>query len=158
MTTGGSTLKDKLRGLYAEHAESWKADQDEAMASSDLEDHLALGLFIFRSIEDEAREYQNRLARGLSPYDPEVAKAIRAEFSTWLSPCEVIEGHIRRFEQKGYIIKHAEQFRTCYLRVRRELDAGVDIDALVAAAKDIEEHGTIPLTQAIDELQGRPLP
>ncbi len=98
------------------YAESWKKDHHEDHEATQcwrVERALAVGFSLFNLLKDEYQEWRKRVASGEEEFSPDENQAMRNGFNWWLQPSEAVEGTIRHFESKGYVVEGAKAFRQC---------------------------------------------
>lgn len=107
-----SVIERELR-CYAEMArdEPWKRNHVTAMAWLELDQLLKFGMYIYDALIELDEVWRDAVLSGHLEYCPDVQGTIRRPFDLWLEPCQKLETAIRHFEDRGYVVDRAPDFR-----------------------------------------------
>lgn len=108
---------------FQQEAEQWKIDHDTAMQCVDLELFLQEGLSIYEAINHLDEEYRTLIHSGDAEYDPAAEDLVRRIYERWLEACELLLDLkvIESFEQQGFRVNYADEFRAACREVRGAL-------------------------------------
>jgi hypothetical protein len=154
-TTMPTTRRANLRGqidLYTQQSESWKPEHDEAMACRNLEDVIRLGISIFRGVQRVDQEWSEEVRSGAKSFNKDEAKEVADWYEWWYRPCPKVLGDIAGFEQRGYTVDGATEFRECCRATQLKK---LDVDAVLRSVDQLNSGKGRRLSEAMDELRGR---
>ena len=107
------------------YEESWKRDHKEAMACHDWEDAIAVGVNIFRMLQDRQQAWCEQVFRGTAAFSEADDLDHRTRFANWLETTrEVLAEILPELETRFGAIEGAAELRNSRRR-RREHSSGV---------------------------------
>jgi hypothetical protein len=99
--------------LYVEISEKWKQDHEEVMASYSFENLLGKGASLFHAIVTSEERWRLEIYRGDIQYSDEAYAIFLGLVRHWLATGERLLESLKRFENAGFFVKHAKEFRRC---------------------------------------------
>lgn len=93
--------------------EPWKAEHEAAKKLFSFEERLAFGVGLFQYLIQIDETWRCRVMNRECEYDQRVDTLLGKLFKWWASPRNKIERHIRKYEDLGYEVAHASEFRKC---------------------------------------------
>src|ERR1700694_1165450 len=94
--------------LVYEQQEPWKADQDIAMICREVEETVALGLFLFERISRLDEECHSKAFSGLGGMN---LGEVLTLYRRWHTPCERLLEAVADPERQGFEVEGAKKFR-----------------------------------------------
>jgi hypothetical protein len=99
--------------LFVEISEKWKHDHEEVMASYSFENLLEKGVALFDSIVGSEERWRLKIYRGEVQYSEEGFAVYTDSVKHWLATGEQLLQSLKHFENAGFFVKHAKEFRRC---------------------------------------------
>jgi hypothetical protein len=94
------------------YAQSWKAQHEEVgEVLWPFEDHLAIGVALFRMVREQEEAWRDRILRGIQDFDPRFDEGFQLIYRCWLQPFREITQRLAQLEQAYGSVKHADEFR-----------------------------------------------
>jgi len=137
----------RLYKTQAEEVESWRLAHDEAMACSDIEDAIGLGLSILDNLR---RRGGSGAERGNLSWE-EASDQARA-YRVWLDTTRHLLEGARRLEQAGFVVQRADELRRACGEVSL---LPLDTDRIRRSLESLEGGEGVPTSEAIDGLRNR---
>ena len=106
--------------------EDWKADHQSAQLCIDLQEIIALGLFLFGRISRLDEQWHAKVFKDEKNYDKQEADSINSLYAMWASPSERICKLIDQMEEKGFEVEGSKEFRKHSNEVRGVLTQDSD--------------------------------
>ena len=126
--------------VYGEDSESWKPDYNDAMSVRNLEDHISVGLSIWERLKNPSCKTATLDSADLT-----------CEMTDWWREVsEMTVAAVEHFEDKGYTVDGAEQFRESVAEASLMQHA---VETWRERIKDIKGGKGIPIEVALDALQ-----
>lgn len=127
------------------YSEQWKKDHDEAMACLEFEELIAFGVWV-RGLIDRVNEiWRSNVERNPAIYDEKVDEQIEQLYSRWLEPAHSSFERIDSFEQKGFDVSGASEFRAAYRAVENTVQL---FEGLRVGKSQIDRGERIPFADA----------
>ena len=98
--------------------ERWKSDHDEAMQCLELEEVLVFGMAVYHHINRMDEVWRLSVHRKRTAFDPKVERLIMKLYRVWLRVYTVLGKMLRGFEDAGYDVAGAEEFRAMCREIR----------------------------------------
>ena len=109
------SLSEKLArriDLFRDEVEQWQDAHAEAMACLDLQDTLAFGLSVYHQIAGVESAWYASVDAGQIPFDETEETAFSHLYALWLHPCHRLLAKVQRFEEAGFHVEGATEFRS----------------------------------------------
>ncbi len=109
------SLSEKLSRrieLFLDEVEQWQDAHAEAMACLDLQDTLAFGLSVYHQIAGAESAWLASVDAGQVPFDDAEETAFGQLYALWLLPCDRLRAKVQRFEDAGFHVEEATEFRS----------------------------------------------
>ena len=109
------SLSEKLSrriDLFRDEVEQWQDAHAEAMACLDLQDTLAFGLSVYHQIAGAESAWYASVDAGQIPFDETEETAFGHLYALWLLPCDRLLAKVQRFEEAGFHVEEATEFRS----------------------------------------------
>jgi hypothetical protein len=150
---GPLQLAESQLKIYEEQAsesqEAWMKDHDAAMQCLDFEGHIAFGLSVLDFVHRLDEAWRTKVYKNLLDYDEDVSKAIDALYAWWLRPCPRVMERLKGFENEGFVVSGAKQFRSACKEVEaivrdpREVFSSASLVELRDRAIDASRRGDV---------------
>ena len=109
------SLSEKLSrriDLFRDEVEQWQDAHAEAMACLDLQDTLAFGLSVYHQIAGAESAWYASVDASQIPFDETEETAFGQLSALWLLPCDRLLAKVQRFEEAGFHVEGATEFRS----------------------------------------------
>ncbi len=105
------------------YEESWKRDHTQAMACRDWEDAIAIGVNIFRMLQEREQSWREQVFRGTLAYSEDDNLDHQGRFADWLNTTrEVLADILPELEKSFGAVGGAKELRRCAEIAERTLD------------------------------------
>ncbi len=129
---------------YQEEVEHWETGDDLEINRLDFELLLRFGISLFETINFIDETWQLKVATEELDHSDESQNDIVQLYEWWLRPCNSLLAELKRFEDKDFVVTHAEAFRSAYREVYGILTPDEEFfsgeDLVTARDKAIDEH------------------
>lgn len=120
--TAAATELSLLASQIETYAESWKTHHDEVKKVLwPFEDHLAIGVSLFKMIGEQEETWRARVFRGVQDFDPGFDEGFQLIYRYWLQPCSEITQQLEQLERTYGSVRHAHEFRAASQTVQDSL-------------------------------------
>jgi hypothetical protein len=143
---------DFVAEQFEQDKEAWKADHDEAMECYKLQDRLRAGLRFFNFIRYSDESWSRRVQLGETTFDEKSIRAIHDLYQLWLLPVDSVRAAIQHFEDQGFKVSGANEFREAIETVRSVTHWTAD--EIIRATGQIQRGETRTLEEVLGELEG----
>lgn len=110
MLTSVERLKRDL-DQYRGDSQSVAPDHCAAVACLDFESLLRKGLWIYHELNRLDESFRGLVHRGELEYVPEWDDALEEAYRAWLKPCDRVLQSLKEFEEQGFAVAQADEFR-----------------------------------------------
>lgn len=108
--------------VYGEPFESWKADHRIAQLCFDFEEQvIALGIYLLDRILQLDEDWRSGVLSGQIEYSADIDQGIQDLFRKWFETTERSLELLASFEQQGFHVKDAGEYRRRFHEVRAVL-------------------------------------
>ena len=143
---------------YEKSSESWKEDHEAAQRCLDFEGLLAYGVSLVRFIDAIDLAWRTKVLQKQLPHDAKMEEAIDCLYRGWLYPRERMTKRLESFEEQGFLVSGADEFRQACREVKGILTPDGEFfagnDALLRKQDEaVEAHGrgeTVELRELSD--------
>ena len=103
---------------YERSSESWKEDHEAAQRCLDFEGLLAYGVSLVHFIDAIDLAWRTKVYQKQLPHDVKMEEAIDFLYERWLNPCERMTRKLESFEEQGFLVSGADEFRQASCEVK----------------------------------------
>lgn len=126
------------------YEEGWKKEHNEAVKCLEFEEILVFGVSIYEFLNRLDEMWRLKVHKKQVEHDPKIDEAIERLYEAWLAPCDMVTARLDSFENAGYEVAGAKEFRSACREVKGLLTADSDFfrhqNLLTLRYEAIEEH------------------
>lgn len=125
MTNNGDTVMAKPNFLknaneaVDRYSERWQEDHYQAMACMEFEELIAFGISVSGLIDRVNEVWRENVRKSPQIYDEAIDKQIENLYLRWLEPCPKVRELLRNFQDQGFSVVGADEFRAACAHVER---------------------------------------
>lgn len=117
MLTTVERLKRDVNQYRADLEDPIIRESRAADACADFEYKLQKGLCIYRALNRLDENLRLQALKGEIEYTAEIADGFRRIFALWHEPCGVALKSLQYFEDRGFVVENANEFRAACIEV-----------------------------------------
>jgi hypothetical protein len=147
--------QELLRGQLNAFSDAWRKPHAQAMECWELKEILRMSLALYDAMAALNHHWSDQVHSGSVPFSRERALEVQQLYRDWVVPSGDILKDLKALEKAGFAFEEAARFRAACKDAR--LTATTDLDAILAAERELEEGRGIPIEEVRDELRRRRL-